>query len=470
MKRMWIVLAVLLGLAAPAFAQQETLIIGVLAAPEADGGTNAGDALRGAELAARAINEAGGTTADDGTVYRLRVISEEAAMAADAAKAVERLAANGAAVIIGFPNNAMIPAALPETSPPLLLLSSGADGGLWGSAPMVFGARGHDATLAEAAAQFAIDELSAESLATVVARAEYGYAAENGARDAIAAQGAELAVTLDHDPQASDFTNVAAQIAEQDPDALIVWNSPAALRALLAALEAENWRGEVLYGYPEGALDVATPAGIDLYGVAPWAASDDSEDFIDLYTDEYNQAPTAHSAIAYDAVYLAAAALAAVGGQPADIRAWLADDAAYTGVQGEYGPRNGQGELIRAAAIVEIAAGRMNETARYSLGPSEADDATTEDDTTASADDGEAVVRNGATALNLRAQPNATAAVLLTIPAESEFVAFARNDATPDQPWIAVTVDGRSGWVIESALFVESGSLADLPSSAQAFG
>ncbi len=464
MKRLMFVLMFAALIAVPVSAQdQETLVIGVITAPDSIGGAAGESTRHGAELAAREINDAGGIEAEDGTIYRVRVMLEEAANSREAADAITRLSVIGADVIIGFNQNSLIPSTLPENSAPILVMSSGADGTLWGASPLIFGARANDATLAEAAARFAIEEREASTLAVVVARAEYGYAAEDGVMAALDAD-AELVLSLDHDAQSLDFADIAAQIADQDPDALIVWNAPAAFDALLSALAAENWRGDVIYG--SALNNVTPPDGIEVYGVVTWTDTDDSDDFIELYADNYSDAPSAESVIAYDAVNLIAAAVEQSGADRADLIDWLNEDADYSGVQGDYLPRTGQGELIRAVYVVEIDGGAMIEAAQYQLDDDGSDSGTDDGD---SGTGGDVTVQNGTSGLNLRAAPNSEAAVLLVIPAEAEFTAFARNDDTPDQDWIAVTYDGQDGWVIGDALYVIDGSLEELDQSARTF-
>lgn len=470
MKHVLILLAVVLIVALPVWAQeQETLVIGVVMPPQTV--YEGYDALlHGAELAVRLLNEAGGVEDESGTTYRFRVLTEEAANIDASTKAAEQLMVDGAHVVIGFPMNGIIPSILPEDGAPLLVMSSGADGALWGVSPAVMGVRASDATLADAAIRFALDELDAETLVTVVARADYGYAAENGARDALTDEEADLILALHHDPQSLDFSSIAVQIADEDPDTVIVWNSTPALQNLLTALEAENWRGNIVYGYADDALEVRVPSDINLYAVTPWAINDNDDDFVDLYTDEYGESPSLDSALAYDAVNLIAAAVESTGGERDDLITWLTDDADYVGVQGTYTPRNEQGELIRAAMVVEFTAEGVQEIVRYNLNENER--TVFDDDTNDSSDSGndeDVRVRNGSSVLNLRAQPNTESAVLLVIPADSEFTAFARNDATDNQTWIAVEYEGQQGWVIEGALIVDEGTLNNLPTSSQTF-
>ncbi|GAB4509282.1 MAG: hypothetical protein OHK0046_03990 [Anaerolineae bacterium] len=475
-KRLTIILLLLLMLSSlPAAAQDDiqTLTIGMIVQPERLGDQSFSAAQQGAELAIEEINDAGGIEGQDDTQYRLRLIVREAANAAEVSTILTEFEASGVTLVLGPDLNGLVPVNRTDHLP-LLVSASGSE---FGTSPLIYQMRANDATLAEAAAYFAVDELDADQIAVVTARAGYGYAVEDTIHTFLAdADPVEVVLSMSHDADSTALDDIAARIAVENPDTLIVWNTAPSALALLASLEAQGWQGDVVYGNPSTAFleNVPTLESITLYGVLPWSSVIDqrqSRDFVELYQDEYGQMPLVVSAIYYDTVYLIQEGIEQHSGDRADLADWLEEEVQYEGVQGNYGERHTTGEMIRSAVVLELDGSRADEAARYDLGEVDSDTSDVVDTSTDTDDDAdeEVRVRTENSNLNLRAAPNAEASVLGVIPPNSELTAFARNTSDPEQTWIAVTYEGQDGWVVESALFTIEGSLDTLPESSRTF-
>jgi branched-chain amino acid transport system substrate-binding protein len=468
-----LLIALLLWTTAITWAQDNTSIrLGLLIAPQEWIGTPAYDAIQhGAELAAEAINNDGGIIADNGNTYRVRLLTREAGDAEAVTNALTAFATEGVTAVIGPAYNAHIPAAV-TIEYPLLTTASGADGSFAQSSSYLFQLRANDASLAQIAARYAIDELASEELGVVVARADYGYAAQDAIYQAVAGdETVAITVNLDRDLEDTAAARLADEIATEAPDTLIVWDTPSASAALLSALAEAGWQGAVLLGYADA--DIAAVDGIDVYSLTHWLPDADdnaSEDFVQDYQERYGTLPTPVSALYYDAVMLLSAGVADVGTAGADLQRWLAQDAEVAGLQGTYRASSESGELLQEALVMRWDGAGWQEETRLTLGESSSDTRTTntvDEDEPASAD--AVAVTSGENTLNLRAAPNANGSIVGVIPAATALTAFARNTDDNQQTWLAITYNGQEGWIIRDGVTVNNGNPDELPESSETF-
>jgi ABC-type branched-subunit amino acid transport system substrate-binding protein len=181
-------------------------------------------------------------------------------------------------------------------------------------------------------------------------------------------------LSVNHDITQTDFTEVAAEIAATDTQAVFAWTTQPGAAALVEALAAANWSGVVVYGYLTPEMTASFSAQTSIEVIAPvnwWDAAGDwaSQDFATRYATRFGEAPYPQSASYYDAVYLIAAGVEAVGAEPADLQAWLVDQDRFQGVQGAYQPAAyGDGELSRSVMLLGTSADGFTEVARYEDG------------------------------------------------------------------------------------------------------
>ncbi|MCU0477031.1 MAG: ABC transporter substrate-binding protein, partial [Anaerolineae bacterium] len=293
----------------------------LIADTEADSGRAIEQAV---ELAVREINDAGGILGPQTVRYTLRLRTYEA----------------------GTPAEAVLPApfAADAAAVPYLVTATGLTSPTLAAARFLYQARANDLTQARAAVTYAVETLELTQFASVSARADYGLNAARAVRDAVrAADDGEIVLSLEHAPDQTDLSGLAAQIAAQSVEVVYAWTTPAAAQSLIDSLAAAGWQGTVFYGYLNDSLaaTLTVPDGIALHGVVPWSVSAldwSSRTFAANYTDLYGEAPNDLGAAYYDSVHLLRRAVEAVGPQPLTVATWLREDADFIGVQGVYTP------------------------------------------------------------------------------------------------------------------------------------
>ena len=112
----------------------------------------------------------------------------------------------------------------------------------------------------------------------------------------------------------TDFSAVLTNLRKSNPDAVYLSVTPAQSGNLLSQMAQFGGFEDALkaghIGWSKQVSDVAGPAATDAVFALPWApGAEGSDDFVDAYTDEYDVAPTAYSALGHDTVYLLATAI-----------------------------------------------------------------------------------------------------------------------------------------------------------------
>jgi branched-chain amino acid transport system substrate-binding protein len=345
----------------------------LIADTEADSGRAIEQAV---ELAVREINNAGGILGPQTVRYTLRLRTYEAGTPAEAAAAFGQAVQDGAQAVLGGDLNGWVlpaPFAADAAAVPYLVTATGLTSPTLAAARFLYQARANDLTQARAAVTYAVETLELTQFASVSARADYGLNAARAVRDAVrAADDGEIVLSLEHAPDQTDLSGLAAQIAAQSVEVVYAWTTPAAAQSLIDSLAAAGWQGTVFYGYLNDSLaaTLTVPDGIALHGVVPWSVSAldwSSRTFAANYTDLYGEAPNDLGAAYYDSVHLLRRAVEAVGPQPLTVATWLREDADFIGVQGVYTPAQyATNELTQAVRVVRVNGGLLVDAARYS--------------------------------------------------------------------------------------------------------
>ncbi len=462
-------------------------LITTLSGVNADAGD---DAQQGAELAIREIDLLGGVMGADGAAYNLRLGVYNATTVSGAATAFNDALEDGARIILGPDSNAQVTdnANLPAQAGVLqLVTATGLPSDLFTGDENILQLRAGDGAQAQAAVNYLVDERGFTRVAAVTVRANYGNEAEQAIWDAFdEIDDADLVLDLQHNAGDSDYARMATRVIDSEAEAVLVWSAQPVLVGLLDELGAAGWSGVVIYGYPTPSLaaTVTVPAGIELLGAASWwpvVGDGTSAGFVARYQARYGELPTAQSAAYYDAVYLVAQALRAVGPETEDIKAWLLEQSSFVGVQGVYDPAdNGGAELSRSVVIVGLSDGQTQavvEAARYLDGVCASGCAADsvvwrfegEGQTVASASGvqplsswlpdplrGQTVILDMGYNVNLRTAPTLDSDVIDVVPYAAEVAAFA---ISPDLNWVVVYYRGHFGWVLLDYAAVSSGSL-----------
>ncbi len=375
MKQLRLIILVLIlvmsSIAVSAQNNYDSLIIGVLVT-DADINPEDASAIRqSVQLAVDEINDAGGIEANNGTVYRVQVSFKDVANSSDVVTAIEELTAEGAVAILGPDSNALLPD-ISTLQIPMLITSSGFDGAYTKISDFAFQLRANDDSLARMAVTFAVEELDTEDLAILSSESTYADVAVNAMLEEVEdMEETTIVLNRSHAVSDTDMSAIVDDIVSENPEAIIVADRFVALENLLNGLSNSDWSGDVIYLYAESTMLNLMPGNdIDLYGLSIWSEiADDnrSEDFVDLYIENYELVPGQLEVLYYDAIYLLDAAIESTGDDPARIENWLDANADYTGVQGEYNPANPDGELIRSAFVLQYEDGEVNEEQRYVL-------------------------------------------------------------------------------------------------------
>ncbi|MCU0514041.1 MAG: ABC transporter substrate-binding protein [Anaerolineae bacterium] len=166
-----------------------------------------------------------------------------------------------------------------------------------------------------------------------------------------------------------DFAADVQTLRDVDAEALLIWTLDSQAAGLLAALHEGGWQGQIIYsGLNAGFVAAAgTALTQELYGLSGWtpAAYDAaSQAFVADYVAQWGDTPPDEAAAGYDAIYLLANSITAVGLRASSIRSHLAAQTGFSGVQGEY--RNGGTTSLRVIQVQDD--GRLMEVVRYAGG------------------------------------------------------------------------------------------------------
>ena len=360
-----------------AVADEDVVALALIATLEGAAGAIGRHAEQGAELAIREINAAGGIIGPDDVRYFFTLQTHNTTSSDEAAAVTREAAAEGADIILGPDYNAYI---LPNLALAQAVgvpqLVSATNARITTEAPgnYVFQIRPDDGALAGATATYLLNTRGMTDLATVAVRLDYALSAIDAVQEAISdSADGRVVLAVEYDLNEGDFAEIARQIAASGAEAVLSWNTPVDAQALLTELGATGWTGTLAYGYLTPTLleTLTIPDGIDLIGPVNWwpAVGDAvSQNFVDRYMDRYNELPAPQSPAYYDAVYLIAHAIQAVGAEPADIQSWLtdADTAPMQAVQGTYRPvTSDQARLIQSVYILEVSSPDAQVVARY---------------------------------------------------------------------------------------------------------
>lgn len=327
-----------------------------------------------ARLAVREINEAGGVIGANGVRYTLDLVAYSAETGETAGSAFQQAVSDGVQIVIGPDYNAQVIPNLfrADNEEVVQLVSATSDQVTINGGSYVYQLRATDATLASAAAEYLLDVRELTRFATVAVQADYGLDALEVFADAVrASDDGEVALELEHDVDATDFSAMADQIVNANVEAVAVWSTQPAFSALAVELQARDWDGILVYGYmtPEMSENLSQFTFEIIGPVNWWMNAGDwvSQDFSQRYAQRYGVTPIPQAASYYDAIYLIAAQLN--GSKPDGIRAGLNGLERFIGVQGSYRPeRYNNGELTRQVIILSLEEGVANAVARYDDG------------------------------------------------------------------------------------------------------
>ncbi|MBX3064186.1 MAG: ABC transporter substrate-binding protein [Anaerolineae bacterium] len=358
---------------------QATITIAVIGTTDGISAATGKSALQAAQLAAREINDRGGVIRNS-TRYTLVVKGYNAADSAAVSTAISQAKTDGATIILGPDFNGHILSVLSAASSnslPELVSATSAQITTSDATDFVLQVRADDTVMAQAAANYLLNERELTSFATFAARTDYGIDTITAVKKSIDdSDDGRVVLSLEHDVDQKDYTQYAQQIKSSGAQAVFVWTTQPAASALLKALGDQGWQGVFVYGYltPEMAATLTVPNGIEVIAAQTWwstAGDWASRDFSARYSTRYGTSPTPQSAAYYDAIYLIADGLSKASASASSLRSWLLDVDEFRGVQGIYRPSEYEnGEFTRAVILLSVGSDSsgIREIARYDDG------------------------------------------------------------------------------------------------------
>ena len=443
---------------------QNALRIGVIGAADSA-------IVKGAQLAARQINDDGGIVAADGAAFTLAVVhtppeNMEIAIAnMRQASVIAVIGPERAELVTRYMSQLQaldVPVITPATGDIVLLQDH---------TNRLFRSRARASVTTAALADYLVNTLGIRTIRTVQLDQASTVALITLA-NSLSPYGVSLSNTLviDDEPGAEA---IARDIVESDPDLVAIYGPPLASAQAHNHIRAAGYSGALVYDKADDpAFSNIVPAD-DLSGIiaaGAWSPSlrdAASEAFVLDYAREFGQLPDALAAASYDAVRAVAASIIGVG-RPSDNLAALNR---FPGVQGLLNPAELiRGELSSNAVVTQLnERGAPNVVARYRGGrpiregaslvaresPTPAPTPTLAPTSTPS---GHSLVIQSRVQ-NVRSGPGLQFDVIGQLPQGTQVRVLG---ATPDFSWLVIDFQGQWGWL--AAYLVETfGNRALLP-------
>ncbi len=342
----------------------EEIVIGVIA-PVASGFFRSGPpTVEGAELAAGEINAAGGVAAGAGR-RRLRLIVEDTEDRPETAvsKAFKLIGAGRAAALVGLPvsDSALAVARVAEEHRVPMISTSATHPEATRGRSFVFRTIFDDSFQGRIMAELAAGELGARKAAVV---SDPSSAYSRGFAEFFSTVFEQLGgVIVAEETYAPGDAGVAGwlhRIGQSGAEVVAVPIYPSLLASLMPRLRAEGITVPVLGGDSWSAAGDAERGGwspayySDVW--APQLSSSESQRFAAAYRDAYGKPATSYAALAFDAMYMLAAAIELqADAAPESIRAGLRSLEGFSGVTGTI-RYQGTGDPVRSAVIMRLAA------------------------------------------------------------------------------------------------------------------
>ena len=446
-----------------AFAQN-ALRIGVIDASD-------GSMVKGAQLAARQINDAGGIVAADGASFSLAVVHtppDNMQIAIANMRQASVIAVIGPAPDVLVARNMsrlqalQVPVITPATGDTVLLQDN---------TNRLFRSRARRSVATNALADYLVNKLGIRTIRTVQLDSASTVALITLA-NSLSPYGVSLSNTLvvEEEP---DAEAIAGDIIESNPDLVAIYGPPPASAQVYNRLRAAGYSGALVYDQavdPDFSENVPADYLSGILAADTWSPSlrdAVSETFVLEYSRAFGQLPDALAAASFDATQAIAAAITGLG-SPSENLAALDS---FQGVQGQLQPADlVRGELSSNAVVTRLnESGAPNVVARYNGGrpinegaplaawesPTPAPSPTLAPTSTPS---GHTLVIQS-NVQNVRSGPGLQFDVIGQLPRGAQARMLG---ATPDYAWLVIDFRGQWGWL--AAYLVETfGNRALLP-------
>ena len=447
----------------PAFAQS-ALRIGVIDAAD-------GSMVKGAQLAARQINDEGGIVAADGVAFSLTIVHTPPD---NMEIAIANMGQASVVAVIGPARDELVTRYMTQLQAldvPVITPATGDTVLLQDNSNRIFRSRARGSVTTAALSDYLVNALGIRSIRTVQLDRASTVALITLA-NALSPFGVSLSNTLVNEIEL-DADAIARDIIESDPDLVAIYGPPLASAQVYNRLRAAGYSSALVYDQADDpAFSNIVPAN-DLLGIiaadtwSPSLRDAASEAFVLDYARAFGQLPDALAAASFDATRAVAASITGFGSLGEN----LAVLSHFQGVQGELNPADlVRGELSSNAVVTRLnERGTANVVARYRGGrrisegaplvawesPTPAPIPTLAPTSTPS---GHTLVVQSPVQ-NVRSGPGLQFDVIGQLPSGTQARVLG---ATPDYAWLVIDFQGQWGW-LASYLVETFGNHALLP-------
>lgn len=314
-----------------------------------------GSITRGTQLAVQLLNQAGGVTGSEGTIFQLEVVvsSPETLQLA-----VANMNQAGVIAVIGPETTEQMlsgTASLQQLTVPIFTPATGDTILLQSNNNRLFRSRAQDVVLGRALANYLVNEMGIRRITTVQLDVE-STASIIGFSTALSTFSVAPNNIL-FDPTVTNIPAIVTGIMSNLPDAVAIYGPPDTAVQLYNQLKSSGYNGRIIYNQatdPNFRNFVPSSQLQGIMNVNSWSYSADdefSEDFVVNYVQTFGAVPNAVAAASYDAVQLIALAIGQPGNLADNVRA-VSD---FQAVQGVLNPaRLSPGETSTNTVITQI--------------------------------------------------------------------------------------------------------------------
>ncbi|MDP8925458.1 MAG: ABC transporter substrate-binding protein [Actinomycetota bacterium] len=162
------------------------------------------------------------------------------------------------------------------------------------------------------------DEAGYQRVNVLALNDDYGQGIADVFSENFAGLGGEVGVNVPYDPQGTSFDSEVGQVAEGNPDAILLVAFPETGSIIMQAAAEQGLVGNIPFLFTDGLADPGFPeaAGVSLAGergTRPATEGPGADTFNSAFQEEYGEEPGTFSANTYDAVMLVSLAAAAGG-------------------------------------------------------------------------------------------------------------------------------------------------------------
>lgn len=416
-----------------------------------------GSISNGARLAVKEINENGGVTGAEGTVFRLELVIQPPQDILNLTEAINTINEARVIAVLGPQTTEAVLNNLPALQAlnvPILTPAIGDTVIASDSAQLLFRIRAAERLLGNALASYLTNALQVQQITTIQLdrNSTAGRVGFSVALGQISSPIQETTLLLEGDTTLNDLV---VEVVTASPQVTVVYGPPDVAAAFYNQLRTAGYFG--IFAYPDARhpdfqnnIDLTALQGI--LGTTTWpiSASDAASNaFVDAFVRGYGDVPDPIAAAAYDAIYLIAEAI----GEPGDLLTNLNTLRNVDGVQGVLN-QSGlvRGEISDTVAVYQLnSLGGPDVVARYAAtqpialdSPPENTDDTVERTPTATATPDGVVITIESAVQNVRTGPGLQYDVLGQLRQGEQAVVIGAN---VDFSWVVIQYRGQQGWL-----------------------